>query len=468
MRGMTPGMEAAPEPESSRPSLLLIDDDVGLCEFLEAALTRAGHRVFAFNSAQEALEALPELDVDVAITDINMEGLDGLAFTSRALELRPGLLVIFITGEASVETAVSAIRLGAWDYLVKPVEAPRLLLSVTRARQHLALKHEVRRLTALQGRGSSEAMVVESVALRKVMAMVERVASSDIAVLICGESGTGKELVARAVHDHSGRASGPFVAINCAALPAALVESELFGHVKGAFTDAHADRKGLFLEANGGTLFLDEIGELPLASQAALLRALQEKKVRTVGGTAELAFDARLVAATNKDLETEVQEKRFREDLYYRINVVRVDVPPLRERPADVLPLAQEFIERASASGPRKVKGLSHQAAERVLAYDWPGNVRELANAMQRAVALARFDELAVDDLPTPVRTFRSQRVMLSAETEAELITLEAMESRYLQRVLSLVGGNKTRAAEILGVDRRTLYRMLERNSVAE
>jgi two-component system response regulator HydG len=460
-------MDDSREPESNPPSLLLVDDDVALCEFLEAALTRQGHQVFAFNSAPEALEALPELDVDVVITDINMAGLDGLAFTRRALELRPGLLVVFITGEASVETAIAAIRVGAWDYLVKPIEAPRLLLSVVRARQHLALKREVRRLTALQRRDPSDTMVVHSAALRKVMAMVERVASSDVSVIIRGESGTGKELLARAVHDQSARAAGPFVAINCAALPATLVESELFGHVRGAFTDAHADRKGLFLEAQGGTLFLDEVGELPLALQATLLRALQEKKVRAVGGTAEVPFDARLVAATNKDLETEVQEKRFREDLYYRVHVVRIDVPPLRERPADVLPLAQEFIARASASGAHKVRGLSQPAAERVLAYDWPGNVRELANAMQHAVALARFDELAVDDLPTRVRTYRSQRVVLVAETEAELVTLATMESRYVQRVLSLVAGNKTRAAEILGVDRRTLYRMLERDSVA-
>jgi two-component system response regulator HydG len=456
-------MDGPHELESSSRSVLLVDDDVALCEFLETALTREGYRVFAFNDATEALRALPELDVDVAVTDINMAGLDGLGFTSRALELRPGLLVIFITGEASVETAVSAIRLGAWDYLVKPVEAPRLVLGVARARQHLALSREVRRLTALHHPQPGGALLAQSVAMRQVVAMVERVASSDVAVLIRGESGTGKELVARAVHHHSRRASGPFVAINCAALPAALVESELFGHAKGAFTDARTDKKGLFLEAQDGTLFLDEVGELPLEMQAKLLRVLQEKKVRAVGGTVEVPFNARLVAATNKDLETEVQEKRFREDLYYRVNVVRIDVPPLRERPADVLPLAQEFIRRASATGPRQVRGLSHKAAERLLAYEWPGNVRELENAMQSAVALARFDELAVEDLPTPVRTFRSQRVMLSAETEAELITLEAMESRYVQRVLGLVAGNKTRAAEILGVDRRTLYRMLER-----
>jgi DNA-binding NtrC family response regulator len=458
-------MGGASEQEASPQGVLLIEDDAALCEFLEAALTRQGHRVFAFNDAREALRALPELDVDVAVTDVNMEGLDGLGFTSRALELRPGLLVIFITGEASIETAVSAIRLGAWDYLIKPIEAPRLLLSLTRAREHLALSREVRRLTALQPPRPGGALLGASVALGKVAAMVERVATSDVAVLIRGESGTGKELVARAVHEHSRRAGGPFVAINCAALPAALAESELFGHARGAFTDARAEKKGLFLEAQDGTLFLDEVGELPLELQAKLLRALQERKVRAVGGTAEVPFNARLVSATNRDLETEVQEKRFREDLYYRVNVVRIDVPPLRERPADVLPLAQEFIQRASAAGPRQVRGLSHQAAERMLAYDWPGNVRELENAMQSAVALARFDELAVEDLPAPVRSFRSQRVLLSAETEAELVTLEAMAARYLRRVLSLVGGNKTRAAEILGVDRRTLYRMLERDA---
>ncbi len=450
-----------PEPRG----ILLIDDDLGLCEFLEAALSREGFRVFAFHDARKALEVLPELDVDVAVTDLNMEGVDGLEFTRQALELRPGLLVIFITGEASVETAVSAIRLGAWDYLVKPIEPHRLVLSVSRALQHLALSQEVRRLKALEPSSVAPTLLGESVGLRNVLAMVERVASSDIAVLIRGESGTGKELVARALHQGSARANGPFVAINCAALPANLVESELFGHAKGAFTDARADKKGLFLEAQDGTLFLDEVGELPLDTQAKLLRALQEKKVRPVGGTSEEPFNARLVAATNKDLESEVQEKRFREDLYYRINVVRIDVPPLRERPGDVLPLAQAFIRRASATGPRQVKGLSHRAAERVLAYDWPGNVRELENAMQGAVAMARFDELAVEDLPPAVRSHRSQRMVLTAETEAELITLKALEVRYLQRVLSLVGGNKSRAAEILGVDRRTLYRMLERNT---
>lgn len=458
-------MATLPKLEPSPRGVLLIDDDLGLCEFLEAALSREGYRVFAFNDAREALAALPELDVDVAVTDINMEGVDGLEFTRRALELRPGLLVIFITGEASVETAVSAIRLGAWDYLVKPIEAHRLVLSVSRARQHLALSREVQRLNALQPPPGAPSLLGESVGLRKVLAMVDRVASTDVPVLIRGESGTGKELVARALHQRSERAHGPFIAINCAALPAALVESELFGHAKGAFTDARADKKGLFLVAQDGTLFLDELGELPLDTQAKLLRVLQEKKVRPVGGSTEEPFNARLVAATNKDLEAEVQEKRFREDLYYRINVVRIDVPPLRERPADVLPLAHEFIQRASASGLRKVKGLSHRAAERVLAYDWPGNVRELENAMQSAVAMASFDELSVEDLPAAVRSHRSQRVVLTAETEAELITLKALEVRYLERVLSLVGGNKSRAAEILGVDRRTLYRMLERNA---
>ena len=312
---------------------------------------------------------------------------------------------------------------------------------------------------------TTESLLSRSPAMREVAALARRLSNVDSTVLITGESGSGKERIAKFLHDESARAAGPFIAINCGALTETLLESELFGHAKGAFTGAAQDRPGLFEAATGGSLLLDEVGEVSPAMQVKLLRALQEKKVRPVGGASEEPFNARLVAATNKDLETEVQEKRFREDLYYRINVVRIDVPPLRERPADVLPLAHEFIQRASASGPRKVKGLSHRAAERVLAYDWPGNVRELENAMQSAVAMASFDELSVDDLPGAVRSHRSQRVVLTAETEAELITLKALEVRYLERVLSLVGGNKSRAAEILGVDRRTLYRMLERNA---
>jgi DNA-binding NtrC family response regulator len=282
-------------------------------------------------------------------------------------------------------------------------------------------------------------------------------------VLISGESGTGKELVARAIHERSGRRDGPFVAINCAAVPQQLLESELFGHARGAFTDAKQSRKGLFLEADGGTLFLDEIGEMPLEMQVKLLRALQERVVRAVGGSSETPFDARVIAATNRDLEGEVHERRFREDLYYRINVVSVHVPPLREREGDVPLLAQRFVERFASRHGKRVLGISAPAAAKLVAYHWPGNVRELENSVERAVALTQFDHLTVEDLPERIRAHRPDTMVMMPETAEELVTVEELERRYLLHVLKVVNGNKSRAARILGYDRRTLYRKLER-----
>jgi two-component system, NtrC family, response regulator HydG len=261
----------------------------------------------------------------------------------------------------------------------------------------------------------------------------------------------------------SPRRSGPFVAINCAAVPATLLESELFGHARGAFTDAKSARSGLFVEATGGTLFLDEIGEMPLEMQPKLLRALQERTVRPVGSNTEVPFDARIVAATHRDLESEAHERRFRQDLYYRINVVRIDVPPLRERGADVLSLAAHFLGKFGKRANRPAVALSTQVAERLLAYDWPGNVRELENCMERAVALARFDQVTIDDLPQKVRAYRADRFLVSADQADEIVSLEELERRYIMRVIGLVDHNKSRAAQLLGLDRRTLYRKLER-----
>jgi two-component system response regulator HydG len=285
-------------------------------------------------------------------------------------------------------------------------------------------------------------------------------------VVICGETGTGKELVARRIHATSHRNAGPFVSINCAAVPQALLESELFGHVKGAFTDARTPRNGLFVEANRGTLFLDEIAEMPVEMQTKLLRALQERTVRPVGSDDEIPFDARILAATNRDLDEEVFEKRFREDLFYRINVVRIDLPPLRHR-GDVLELAQHLLVQHAKRSGRPILGISVQAAERLVAYRWPGNVRELQNCIERAVAFARFDEIAVDDLPETVRRFQKEGPLAwEAGDTDQLICLEELERRYVERALSLLGGNKSRVAEILGIDRRTLYRRLDRWSV--
>jgi two-component system response regulator HydG len=294
------------------------------------------------------------------------------------------------------------------------------------------------------------------------MRRLQKAVESDASVLVTGESGTGKELVARALHESGNRRAGPFVVVDCASIPSTVLESELFGHIKGAFTDARADRRGLFVEANGGTLFLDEIGELPLELQAKLLRALQQRRVRPVGSNELIPFDARLVAATNRDLDGEAAEGRFRRDLYYRINVVQLEMPPLRVRGSDILVLAQHFLGQAAKRSGKRVDGFLRTAAEKLLAYDWPGNVRELENCVESAVALAEHDRITVDDLPERLRSHHPTQFVVGSDAR-DLVSLEELEKRYVRRVLAAVGGNKTQAAKILGVERRTLYRKLER-----
>jgi two-component system response regulator HydG len=330
-----------------------------------------------------------------------------------------------------------------------------------RALHHHALNGELKRLRPSSDVRELGGMVGESEALKRMQDLILRVAATDTSVLICGESGTGKELVAHALHERSGR-TGPFLAVNCAALPENLLEAELFGHTKGAFTDARNARGGLFVEADGGTVFLDEVGEMSLGMQAKLLRALQERKVRPIGSSQEVPFDARLIAATNRDLERLVQEKTFREDLYYRLNVVKIDVPALRERANDVLLLAQFFLQRAAARSGKAVNRVGHLVAERLVSYSWPGNVRQLENCMERAVALARFDEITLDDLPAKLRTQRLTETFVAATSPADFPPMHVVEERYANKVLNAVNGNKTQAAKILGFDRRTLYRKLK------
>jgi two-component system response regulator HydG len=314
-----------------------------------------------------------------------------------------------------------------------------------------------------------EKLLGSSLTMRRVFATIAQVAPTDATVLITGESGTGKELVARAIHDASVRRAGPFVAINCAAVPATLLESELFGHQKGAFTDARSSRKGLFLEAQMGTLFLDEIGEMPLEMQVKLLRALQERSVRAVGGTQEVPFDARIVAATNKDLEHEVEERRFREDLYYRVHVCTVEVPPLRERAGDVVLLARAFVERLARKHGKSIHDIATPALEKLVSYPWPGNVRELENSIERAVAMAQFDQIMLEDLPPRVTTFEAvAEPAFIPQRVNDLVTVEELERRYVAHVLGVVNGNKASAARILGYDRRTLYRKLARFAVGD
>jgi two-component system response regulator HydG len=393
-----------------------------------------------------------------------MEGMNGFAFCERVTANRPDVPVVMITAFGNLDSAVSAIRVGAYDFITKPFDVEALRLTLSRAIQHRRLRDVVKRLRqAVSDTRGLDPMIGASAPVQKVKELIERVADADAALLITGESGTGKELVARAVHQRSRSSTGPFVAINCAAIPEALLESELFGHVKGAFTDARAPRQGLFLKANGGTLFLDEIGEMPLGMQPKLLRALQERTVRPVGGDREIPYEARIITASNRDLETEVAERRFREDLFYRINVLRIDVPSLRVRGNDVLFLAQHFLQQFSQQTGKKVVGLSQPVAEKLMAYSWPGNIRELQNCIERAVAFTRFDELTVDDLPEKIRNYRATDVDIPGVGLHEVLTIDEVERRYITRVLKQLDGNKTMAAELLGLDRRTLYRKLER-----
>jgi two-component system response regulator HydG len=444
--------------------VLLVDDDATFCQTMEAALGHRGFRVTWKTSAADALAVLSADEFDVLLTDVQMAGMSGLEMCERALGLRPDVPVVVITAFGSLETAVAAIRAGAYDFISKPVQIDALVIALDRAAKHRVLRDEVRRLReAAAGVPPGEGVIANSQQMREVYDIVQRVAPTEASVLVTGESGTGKELVARAVHERSRRARGPFVAVNCAAMPEALLESELFGHARGAFTDAREAHAGLFQQASGGTLFLDEIGDMPIGLQPKLLRALQERTVRPVGGRAETPVDVRLVAATNRDLESAIEEKRFREDLYFRINVVHVALPPLRARRSDVLPLAQTFLQELAARSQKNVTGISAPAAEKLLAYAWPGNVRELKNAIERAVALTRFTEVSVDDLPEKIRDYRHSHVILSSDDPSELVPMEEIERRYVARVMEAVAGNKTAAARILGFDRKRLYRMLER-----
>jgi two-component system response regulator AtoC len=460
-------------------TVFVIDDEREMVELIALGLKKRGFTVVPFGAGADALAAIPGRDVDVIVTDLNMKGMTGLELCQRVAQDRPDIPVLMLTAFGSFETAVGAIRAGAYDFVTKPVEIEALAIAIRRAAEHRALRGEVRRLREVvantRGRGE---LLGASTAMQQVFQLIDQVSATDAAVLITGERGTGKEAVAREIHNRSRRAAGPFVAANCAAVPEPLLESELFGHGKGAFPDARQRRGGLFQQAGGGTLLLDEIGELTLVLQPKLLRALQERKVRPVGGEAgeageagetEVAIDVRLVAATSRDLDELVDDKRFREDLYYRINVIHIPLPPLRARGGDVLLLAQHLVRHHAAVFEKKVVGLSTAAGERLMTYDWPGNVRELGNCVERAVALAKFEEIQVDDLPDKIRASSARHHATLSGTEIpELLTLEEIERRHVIRVLEACNGNRTDAAKMLGLDRKTLYRKLLRWGVGD
>ncbi len=442
--------------------ILIVDDDRSMCEMLEADLELRDFECTWTTEPPEALQLTKSQKFQVVLTDLKMPGMSGTELCERIAANRPDVPVVVMTAFGSMETAVAAIRAGAYDFVTKPIELDLLALTLQRAVRHHRLQEKITVLSEeVESFKRFDEMLGTSPPIQELFDELARIADSEASVLITGESGTGKELVAKAIHRKSRRGDRPFVAVNCAALPDTLLESELFGHAKGAFTDAHSARKGLFLQAESGTLFLDEIGDFPLITQAKLLRALEEQKMRPVGGDREQPFDVRILSATNRDLELAVEEGRFREDLYFRINVIQVNVPPLRARGSDMLLLAQHFIHLFAGRSGKQVTGLSDAVAEKLMAFSWPGNIRELRNVMERAVALTRFDKLAVDDLPEKIRNYQKSQVIVGGNNPTELTSLEDVERRYIQHVLETVNNNKTNAARILGLDRKTLYRKL-------
>ncbi len=444
----------------TEPTVLVADDELGLRESVERTLRREGFRVVQAEDGQAALNVLRQSGVDLLLADLRMPGLDGLELLRATKLLTPEVEVIVLSGHGTVEEAVQAMKEGAYDFLTKPFERAHLVRTVRQALEHRALVLEnrslQRRLDELVGAGE---IIGESPAIRRVLALVKQVAPTASTVLIQGESGTGKELVARALHEGSSRRGRPFIRVNCAALPETLLESELFGYERGAFTGAVARKEGRFELADGGTLLLDEVGDLSAATQAKLLRVLQEGEFERLGGTKTLKMDVRLLAATNQDLTLLVKERRFREDLYYRLNVITIEVPPLRERAEDIPLLAQHFLRVHAAKNHRQIDGFTEAALARLQAYPWPGNVRELEHAVERAVVLARGTLIDLADLPPAVSQVEPVARVVPIPVG---MPLDEVEQRLIEETLRFTKGNKELAAKLLGIASRTIYRKLK------
>jgi DNA-binding NtrC family response regulator len=448
-----------------RASLLVVEDDEAMRDLLSEELEDAGFEVAAAGGAAAGLEVARAGRFDLVVTDLRMPEMDGFDLIRGVRALPDAPHVLMITAFGSIESAIRALKLGAYDYITKPFEMEELLLGIEKALENRTLHKDNARLRReVEDKYGFENVIANSQAMRDIVSLVRRIAASTASVLITGESGTGKELIGRAIHYNSARANKSFVAVNLAAVPEGLIESELFGHKRGAFTDARSDKPGLFVEADGGTIFLDEIGELALPLQAKLLRVLQEHEVRPLGATKNQHVDVRVVAATNRNLEEMMADGSFREDLYYRLNVIHIDLPPLRSRPEDIVPLATHILASLSAkqSPPRTLR-LSPEAQHLLLGYHWPGNVRELMNVLERGVALCQGELIADDDLPPTLREKRSADFLhgLGAAV-ARRMTLDELERDFIEAVLADEAGNKTRAAQRLGLDRKTLYRKLE------
>jgi len=461
----------APSPEAKAPalpglgrshtSILVVDDDAAMREWVKEDLEDEGFTVETAAGGRAGVERVKEGGIDLVVTDVKMPDLDGLDLLREVREVVPCPFVIVVTGFGSIDTAIRAVKLGAYDYITKPFKIDQLLLSIDKALAERSLRSEVSRLREeVNRRDGMDNIIGRSPAMQEIFSLMRRLSTSHANLLVTGESGTGKELVARALHGRSPRRMRPFVAVNCAAIPENLLESELFGYARGAHSMANADREGLFVEANGGTLFLDEIAELPLSLQPKLLRVLQDGEVRPLGTNRAERVDVRVIAATNRDLERQLHEGRFREDLYYRLNVIQLHLPPLRGRQEDILALADHFLQRSAGRSAKLVKGWKESARKLLLGYQWPGNVRELENVVERAVALAEGDLIGAEDLPHVMQERKGQDLLSSAVAQG--FTLDQLEREYIERVLDVEGGNKTRAAQRLGMDRKTLYRKLE------
>jgi DNA-binding NtrC family response regulator len=439
----------------------VVEDDAAMRELLREALADAGYEVDVAAGGHAGVERIRQGGIDLVVSDVKMPDLDGLDMLREIKAVVPSPHVITITAFGSIDTAIRAVKLGAFDYITKPFEIDQLLLSVDKALSERALRSEVERLRGEVERSYGFHNIIgRSPSMQEIFGMIRRLAGSSASVLVTGDSGTGKELIARSLHFTSARKNRPFVPINCAAIPDALLESELFGYMRGAFTDARADRAGIFVEADGGTIFLDEIAELSPALQAKLLRVLQDREIRPLGGSRTEKVDVRIIAATNRDLEPRLRDGSFREDLFYRLNVIHLHLPALRERPGDILALAEHFLATAAARTGKGSCAFDEPVKKTLLGYPWPGNVRELENVVERAVALAEGDVIRLPDLPGVVRDRKPADSLVGALARG--LTLEELEREYIERVVAAEGGNKTRAAQRLGLDRKTLYRKLE------
>ena len=456
----------------SNPSILVVDDDPAILDMLEDLLTEADYQVSIAKSAGEAIEIAAHEEPDLVLTDLQMPGKDGLELLAELRKLRPSTPVLIMTAFGSIRSAVAAIRAGALDYVTKPFDRDELLVALERALERRSLEDENRRLRRAVERASSFGELEgKSPQMNEIYALIRRVSGNNSNILITGESGTGKEVVARTIHFTGTRKEGPFVPINCTAMPEGLLESELFGHVRGAFTGAHASKKGLFEAAHGGTLFLDEIGDMPLQLQGKLLRVLQDREVRPVGGNQSIRVDVRIVAATNQDLEKQIDSGEFRQDLYYRLNVIPIGIPPLRERPDDIPVLAEAFLRKHSEDLRYR---LTEGAVRKLMSARWPGNARELENCIERALAMTDSHEITANDVLLSSSEVKSADLdldeMLVKTALDRRLTLKELSDAYTAAALEAAGGRKSEAARILGVNRRTLYRREERDqrSVAD